>query len=332
MYQDILTEQRDGPWWQRLPFPFEAVSVEEGQRPIGFRFSRYIINIKATLLGREIIACGESDNKDTAHAKALSELIERATLISGPDSYGSLTSNGWAAHPDSKQARLNAIFEIAERDAVLAQWYSSTPFFVLDPSSYLFEIQTWIQDELSRSEFPKLSILISTQGLGPSVTCLLMNDEGRGVCSHSCKSSLLESTQSAISEACRAAHSSIRREHWKDTLKLKTQQSGSVDPGAHSLYYAYHEQFPAWMFGESISWKSVNELWAHRIETLLCESDAFSFHLALNSPINVGFVRHPKAFELVWGITDVEKVSQSPGAKRLNLKSENINRKPHIVS
>jgi ribosomal protein S12 methylthiotransferase accessory factor YcaO len=76
------------------------------------------------------------------------------------------TSNGWAAHPSEAQAKLNAIFELVERDAVLAQWYSKTPFLRLTSAEFPENLQRWASTELAISEYPELIVLFSTEGLG----------------------------------------------------------------------------------------------------------------------------------------------------------------------
>jgi YcaO cyclodehydratase, ATP-ad Mg2+-binding len=314
-----------------FPFAYESIQISTGSRPIGFRFSKFITDIAAVLDGREIVVCGESFDHDNGMDKAISELIERsALLVCGPQ-YFAETSNGWAAHPKRDQARTNAILELVERDAVLAQWYSRTPFRQLPTDQLPSSIRDWARSELSKSEFPILKILISTQGLGPSVTCLLQNSKGLGVSAHSTRATLDDSIESAIAEACRAAHLSIRRAHWKDTLKLKDGAPGIVDPSAHALYYAYHEPFPSWMFGATERHDSASSEWCTRIKSCL-ESDDFVFQSVMTTPTNVGFARHPSALTLHWQATKVNLVLQENGIKRLNLKPETINEKPHIVS
>jgi len=314
-----------------LPFLYNSLRIEEGHRPVGFRFSKHIFNIVANLNGREIVVCGEAETRELAYAKVTSELIERSALLTNAAKYGVGTSNGWAAHPDRKQAKINATLELVERDAVLAQWYSSTPFLQIDSVSLPIEIQSWASQELSRSEYPKLILLLSSKGFGPSVTCILQNEHGFGVSAHCTKSELYQSVVGAITEACRAAHSSIRKEHWKNSLKLKNGVSGLLDPSTHGVYYAYHEPFPKWMFGKSISYVDANSLWTERVAEVLFDSQ-FKFQSVMELPIHVGFTTHPQAFELIWERTDAKEISQSIGAKRLNLKSETINGNPHIVS
>jgi len=309
-------------------YPFQGLSVEIGHRPEGLRYSQHIINIKATLEGHRIVVTGEGDSIRLALAKACSELTERAALISTGDLYGATTSNGWSAHPEFQTARQHAVFELIERDAVLAQWYSSTPFLKIRSDQFPLDLKKWAASELSRSEFPELSVLISTKGLGPSVTCLLKNKNGFGVSGHASRATLRNAIESALAEACRAAHATLRREYWGDTFKLKNKTPGPVDPGAHSVYYAYHEPFPKWMEGNAISWTEADTLWRFRIGGIV-ESD-FSFQTVLQAPIFAGFAKHPLAVELHWGSTDENLVRCSVTAQRLGEIS--INNETHIVS
>jgi hypothetical protein len=312
-------------------FPYDAISIEDGQRPIGFRFVRHIVNINASLAGNDLIITGEADTLELARAKARSELIERSALISFGHNYGAETSNGWAAHPDKDQAHSNAILELVERDAVLAQWYSSTPFFELKPSEWPLDIKHWAASELARSEFPRLRLLISTQGLGPSVTCLFMNASGHGVSAHATRSTLDESIRSAITEACRPAHASIRREHWKNTLALKAGDGNPRSSEAHAVYYAYHEPFPQWIFGEELNWDGALNLWRQRMLVLVAD-DQFDFTIVMTEPMFVGFARHPKAFHLRWGNTNPEWIASLSGSKRLGLSKDKINKSVHIIA
>ncbi|MDZ4660406.1 MAG: YcaO-like family protein [Pseudomonadota bacterium] len=314
-----------------LPFSYESIRIETGRRPIGFRFSKYITDISAVLNNREIIVCGESDDQDTGMNKAISELIERSALLAFGGQYGAETSNGWAAHPTKDQARMNAILELVERDAVLAQWYTKTPFTQLEQDQLPLEIISWQKSELSRSEFPILKFLISTKGLGPSVTCILMNKNGFGVSAHSTRATLEDAISSAISEACRAAHASIRKAHWKDTLKLKETDLGFVGPSAHALFYAYHEPFPSWMFGKSEPFELVKSFWGENVKHCL-KDRRFCYQQVMSIPTHVGFAHHPLALTLKWQSTNIETLLREKGIERLNLKTEPINEKPHIVS
>lgn len=314
-----------------FPFTYQSIQISTGFRPIGFRYSKYITEISAQLDGHEIVVCGESEIKGIDYQKAFSELIERSALIKYGSNFSAKTSNGWAAHPQKDQTRINAILEVAERDAVLAHWYSQTPFIEVPNEELPFDVQAWVQCELSQSEFPILRLLFSTIGIGPSVTCVLMNKSGFGVSAHATKETISGSISSAISEACRAAHASIRRSHWKDTKRLKLGESGPVDPSAHALYYAYHERFPDWMFGAQQSYLEVKKNWYLKLQECLSDSQ-FYYQEVMSSPLYVGFATHPETFDIRWETTDPQSVVNEIGFKRLKIKQEAINCKPHIVS
>lgn len=310
-------------------FPYDSISIEVSPRPAGFQFYRYAINIVAQLAGRKFVATGEADTFDLAKIKAHSELAERSALITSPIAANATTSNGWAAHPNESQTKLNAVFELVERDAVLAQWYSKTPFFRLSATEFPITLQKWIATELSISEYPELVLLLSTEGLGPSVSCILRNAKGFGVSGHATRATLTDSIDGALAEGCRAAHASIRREYWGDTLKLKRKDDGWVEPGAHSVFYAYHEPFPNWINGKELSWNFANALWDTRINELTQNIDDFQFECVLKSPLFIGFAKHPLAFDLCWGST-TDEVANSMGAKRMGLKF--VNKETHVVS
>jgi len=323
----------EGPeWWRELPFPYSAFQISEGSRPEGFRFHSHIVNIEAELWGREIGACGEADSRELAMTKAIAELLERSALAKwkrhNPNKLSS--SNGWAAHTDFDAAKSAAILELIERDAVLAQWYTATPFQEIPTDELPTRIQKWQKDELVKSEFPILKVLLSTRGLGPSVTCVFMNEKGYGVSSHATRMTLAESIESAIAEACRAAHLSLRKAFWQDTLKLKAGNDATVKNGAHAVYYAYEETLPTWMFGSRVYWETASVEWKSRIETALKEQ--FHFEVALESPLIVGRASHESALPLVWGPTDIEQVLKTAAGKKLVTQSTEWNLKPHIIS
>lgn len=314
------------------PFTYDFIRLEVGYRPIGFRFAKHILNITAIINQRELIVCGEADDLETAKAKVFSELMERSALIVYGDGYQATNSNGWAAHPDCAQARCNAIFELVERDAVLAQWYTGTPFLELEQSDWPIDIQQWAKNELAASEFPQMKILLSTLGLGPSVTVIFLNKTGFGVSAHSTKATLTDSIESAIAEACRSAHASIRREHWSESLKLKIGQGVLTVAEAHAVYYAYHEVFPVWMFGDNLKWEAALELWERKIEALKQIETEFGYSIVMKSPLSVVFARHPRSFPLTWGNTITDWVTSQAGWKRLGLNSNKLNKEVHIVS
>ncbi len=339
MSQVAIDEKADSRWSALIPFQYENLKISYGSRPVGFRFSKHIVNIEGYFQSIEINSCGEASTLDLAKTKAVAELIERTAMwqwCKESDGSSIKTSNGWAAHQTMNEAKMNAVFERVERDAVLAQWYFKKPFFEIDLATLPDELQSWTKEELSQSEFPQLRVLLSTEGLGPSITCIFMNADGFGVSSHSSGLSIKASIESAIAEACRVAHHTLRRSFWKDSLRLKTSDiSTRVAPGAHAVYYAYHEAFPAWMFGPVQSWFEASQYWKNRIEQFQKEiASEFQFNSILTQPLHVGYATHPDCLELLWGPTTHKHTLEIKANKRFAafLSEGTINTKPHIVS
>lgn len=315
-----------------LPFDYENLRISSDCRPIGFRFYKNSFTIGAHLHGKNILVCGEDNDRDVAVSKAVSELIERSVLIEHAAKTPSIkTSNGWAAHFDKDTAKLNAALEIVERDGVLTHWYSNAAFIEIDTRQLPINILSWVEAELSKSEFPLLRVLLSTKGIGPSVTCIFMNKNGFGVCGHSSKIDLLAAIENAIGEACRAAHLTLRNAYYADSEILKRGGSEKINPGAHAVYYAYHEPFPQWMFDEKVSWFSGQEIWNKRMtefqKNIICD---FEIETAITEPLFVTFARHPRAFDLSWGSKAPTEILNSVASYRLNRNE--INLKPHPIS
>jgi len=329
-----------------LPFHYQSIKILESHRPKGFRFHNHSIIIDAQFKEVSIISCGEDSELMAAIAKARSELIERTALANLPSLEWNLnktgipikcnTSNGWAAHPQKNKAEIGAVLELLERDAVMAQWYKESPFLELEialaPEPFPLKVINWANTELAQSEFPILRILLSTEGLGASITCLLLNNQGFGVCGHSTKLQLEDAVDNAIGEACRAAQFTLRKSFWRDSLSLKENSyDAKINPGAHGVYYAYHEAFPKWMFGNQISWNLALTLWNKSISRILnTYFDEFNLITQYHAPLFVSCARHPKALVLTWGNTDQKRIEELRSNERL--KGVTINTKPHIIS
>lgn len=325
----------NGPaWWRALPFNLKDLKVTLAERPTGFRFSQFIYNIEARLNEKVIIACGESASPDLAMTRAVAELVERSAMLSFSriTANGYQTSSGWAAHENEQLCKQGAALELIERDAVLAQWYTSTPFIEIDPNGFPNALKIWKSADLANSEFPQLRILLSTEGLGPSVSCLLTNAEGFGVSGHATKLTLYDSIESALAEACRAAHLAIRRSFWNESIELKYKAPESIDPATHGVFYAYHEPFPNWMFGPRTIWDFAEHYWRRRISEI--NFDEFRVEVVLNEPFVVGFATHPEVLEVKWGSTNESDIRCKIMERQFsNLsKVEKLNLKPHIVS
>ena len=320
-----------------MPFQYESVRLYPDQRPLGFQFSPFIVNIEAHLSNSHILACGEADTQELATAKAVSELIERSMLLSWSKIDSTIkTSNGWAAHPDQASSQDNAIFELVERDVVLIHRYATTSLYEVSSEVLPDKFKKWLENDLSQSEFPRLRVLISRLGLGPSVTCLLMNDQGYGVSGHSAGNSLEAALESALAEACRSAHHSIVRSFFHDTTILRDGLSSSrVAPGAHGVYYSYHEPFPEWLFGKSLTWDQGLRFWRDHNAQLRSRFPEFRLVETLKTPVFVTFAEHSDCLPLLWGpttaVTSKTILNAMMSLGKLS-RDGRLNMKPHIVA
>ncbi|OYZ24306.1 MAG: hypothetical protein B7Y39_01235 [Bdellovibrio sp. 28-41-41] len=321
-------------WWNSLPFKLSEISVTELVRPIGFRFRKYAFNIAGKLNGKSMVATGEADNKVLAITKAVAEFIERCTLIDYAENNKKIkTSNGWAAHTEFKKSQENAIRELVERDAVLRHWYSRTPFVVLNSESLPPSIQTFILDELSKSEFPQLKILISQIGYGPSVTAVLMNSDGYGVTGNCSKESMFDAIAGAIEEACRLAQHYLLKSHLSDTKKMNSGMKFKVDTGAHGVFYAHQKPFPEWMFGECVGLDGANQLWFKKNSDLHKVKDQFKVFEVARDPLFVCRAENEQIIELSWGIEDRESLLARLLGKMplISILEKELNLEPHII-
>ena len=300
-------------------------------RPEGFRFSKHVINIEARVSDRTLVATGEADTEEIAFAKAYSEVVERLAFFQWTETHhGIRNTNGWAAHPEAATAKLNSVFELCERDSVLKHWASQCALKEMVFMSLPGEIQNWTAHELTNSELPILRAFVTTHGFAPAVVCALMNESGFGVTGHASGLNLESALSSAIVEACRAAHHMIRRSFWNDAIALRDGDSTKeIQPGAHSVYYAYIEPLPQWMFGKFTSYGEASANWNQLVAQLI-ESDIndFTFTKVLVGEITVGFASHPFCYDLQWGCP--QGLWMGGGRQFEPFGSKNL--KPHFVA
>ena len=318
---------------KKYPFIYNDITIREDSRPAGFLFYPFSLTIAVRYCEHELVVCGEGFTQDEAFAKVISELIERTCMLNETRKNPVLgtTSNGWAAHIGYSCARNAAIFEIIERDAVLAQWYSQTPFLQIHFDTLPQNIQGWASNELSRSEFPLLKVLITTEGLGPSVTVLLMNNHGYGVCGHSTKLDLSAAIENAVGEACRTAQMSLRNLYFEETEKLNLGVSGKTKPVAHGLYYAYQKPFPAWMVGKTVLFSEASDVWCKNLDRVF---QLFGWQILMYEvgELFVAKASHPSSLELKWGPTHESSLSNLTAKFRLKLKNNKLNLEPHPIA
>lgn len=323
--KEILTAKRVSA----TLFHLDSVNLEvnETYRPIGFRLAKHSYNTLLKYNDKEFLGCGEdTKSKTTASEKSISEAVERAVFSLSPKT-GS--SNGWAAHIDLESAAISAITELAERDSAIKHWLTFTPMMLVEASEIL---PFYFLSELKQSEFPIPKVFVSFEFSGPLATVFLMNEEGNAVTGHSSGASLEEAVISATIEACRAAHHFQRFHFYRETGKLLSEKDiESVQPGVHSLIYAYHKPVPSWFFGDKISKRSAQGKWTESYSGLneLAEKSAFTAFQCLNRTIvhavNDSFC------PMFWGHTTIQIVDQFKHLNPNFFDSKQVNFQPHLV-
>lgn len=309
----------------------EIVESHLSPRPEGFRLSKYSYNTIVKYSGIDALGCGEDTlNEDLARTKSLSEAIERVVMKwVARNSRKQITSNGWAAHPNLEEALYNSVLELTERDSALMHWLTMTPMLRVHanevfPPEFL--------SELKRSEFPKLVTIVSFDFSGPLVTSLLMNENGHAISGHASGADFSRAVVSATIEACRAAHHYQRYSYYSETKNIFGQDYiGVIDPGAHSLMYAYHEKLPTWIFGKSISTNEAGLAWKDKITEVagLIEDTKFSvYKLASHYVVRA---ENPGLQQIYWGSTQRAAKADLINWDRVKKKSNLINNQPHMV-
>jgi hypothetical protein len=115
-----------------------------------------------------------------------------------------------------------------------------------------------MSETLSRStRFNRLRILVSHLGHIPTVTTILLDNDGFAVLSHSTDRDFETAIVKAMAETCRIAHMAMTR---------KNNSKEFTGPEDHALGYATHEKLPAFIFGEKIDLKSAQAMWKKKFK------------------------------------------------------------------
>lgn len=313
---------------QFCDFDLSQIRLSESKRPEGYRLAKYSYNAFVDYKNSLIIGCGEDcESEDLAKEKAISELIERLCLKSFcTENQFKSTSNGWAAHPHLELAKFASVFELIERDAAVSHWLTKTPMYMVETSSIL--PNTFIR-ELSLSEFNELVCLVSFDFSGPLVTILLKNPEGYVISGHASGVSFKKCVQAATIEACRAAHHYLRFSFFDETKSILTNLNNfAVEPGAHSLMYAYHEPMPGWIFGKRLSYIKCQKMWDEKVLTFNNIMAASTFTIFKVADRFVTKAENPNLQSIFWGsTTQALKDNLINYSNKKNIK----NYKPHLV-
>ena len=241
--------------------------------------------------------------------KAISEALERYAL-----KYFTFknkvteTSSGWACHFSPVQAIENALFELIERDVALTNWEDYGTFFEIPEILWPSKIINWKMNHPENIEFSNLKIYLSKNENGCCVTALLFNDKSNFVAGHASRNSLDQAILSATSECMRAAHSALRFEYINDVISLHTYKHfNAVEPGAHSLAYAYSQTLPKEIRIELSTAEKILDLWNfHQNNFKFLDYSNLDITLFKIENRFVARVKSNKMREIYWGQNKIE--------------------------
>lgn len=239
-----------------------------------------------------------------AREKALSEAIERSVLAEHVETQGKTeTSNGWSCHLSESLAVENAILELIERDVALTAWQSGGPFLEFPQSLWPVPLHAWQNSLRIRPEFFDLRILLSATNNGACISALLFNERNNFVAGHASALTIESAILSATAECLRAAHSAMRLEHFAEVADLHADTgSNPVEPGVHSVAYAYTVALPKEVEIVPASEKEVEARWSeHHRNFQNLDRRSLDITLFRVNGRAVARVRSDKFREIFWG-------------------------------
>ncbi len=316
------------------------IKIKSPQRSYKTTFvhSKYYYFTKVTGGGFNEVGHAEGDCQLITIQKSISEAVERILYrcLKGTE-HGTLTSNGWATHLNRHSAEKAAVAELLERDAALVHWLCKKPLLEIANEDTPQWIKSWENENLKNSEFPHLRILVSQLGHVPTISTMLINDNGHGVISHCADRSPNRAIYRALAETCRLARMATSKRYIDSSLARTTLNEHTdtiLGPIEHAVAFAHHLTFPDWIFGEKVSMREASSKWHLHLKQFTLNPISYSFKEVLTSPLSSGYCSSPDVQDLFFG-----KTTNAEKAKHLNvgrLKSVNlggsINLVPHFVA
>lgn len=309
-------------------------------RPVGLRFSAFAFMTEVSAGDFRGFGFGEAPTKLVAFQKSIAEGVERALYKSLKGTpFGTLNSNGWAAHIDKERAFKSAVDELVERDAILVHWLSKTPMAEIKPATWPTWLTQWTQTELRLSPtFNQLRVLVSSMGYKPTITTVLMSGDAHAVLSHATAPSIEQALCKALAETCRIAQIAMEGTHTTSSAALATENESNetISPEDHAMYYALHEPLPHWIFGESINWVVARAQWmfGHKmfISSTVSTLDT-KFYQITDGPLVVGYATSDLIQNLYFGRTQDAQARGLINVRRIEevRHNEGLNLMPHCV-
>ncbi|MGK5087334.1 YcaO-like family protein [Bdellovibrionota bacterium FG-2] len=315
------------------------ISPPQPMKTEGFRFSKFYYCTEIRGGGFHEAGFGEAEFPLLAIQKSISEAVERILFraLKGT-THGTPNSNGWAAHVNKEAAKKAALYELLERDAVLVHWFSKTPFSRIQNNELPKWLPAWSDQNLKKSVFPEVRVLISHAGHAPTVSTQFLNADGHGVISHAAGDSLENALVRAFAETCRLARMAVSHRYYTTSRQLLDFETplttNPVGPAEQAVAYAHHFRFPAWLSDETIHWKQAKAQWNRHLRQFTKNPIRHEFNEIIASPLSAGYCTSPDVQNLFFGRTEDAKQKNILNFERLGrLKTlEAINQLPHFVA
>lgn len=276
--------------------------------------------------GIQATGFGEGNSSILALQKSIAEGVERLIFKSlKQTSLGTKSSNGWAAHVTANRAETAATMELLERDAVLVHWLTKTPFLEISVGDFPKPLSFWMKNLRNSSQrFKNLRVLVSCLGYVPTITTILLDDDGFAVLSHATDPELEVAIDKALSETCRIAH--IAHASIDKVRSLNR-------PEDHALFYALHEKMPQFLFGKKIDLKSANLNWKKYFNKFDPAKLGIRFNTMKCGPLFVSRASSDRVQDLFFGETNAAQKNGWINERRITeaVGLTTINPMPHFV-
>jgi hypothetical protein len=211
----------------------------------------HVTQVRKTLpSGRECAGLGVDKNPKLALLKAVSEYFERKAVLTFGHNFKFKSTNGVASHKYSLLAKHAAYFELAERDAFLAHWYSRRPFKKIEvPSKNQSDFQKLIE-----GKNVKLLFYETTLGFEKATVCFIVDKSSGGfaigLSAGRGSLDLEKSFQEAIINFELGGYGFSKEDLLKDY-----DENGLTSLQAHRTYWLYKSILPSWILTGSLDKK-----------------------------------------------------------------------------
>ena len=113
---------------------------------------------------------------------------------------------------------------------------------------------------------------------------------------------------------------------------IKKSSEYKIGPLEHSVFYAFHEKIPSWIFGEKISINKIKKEWKKKYNFKHEKTIQVKYHSIVEDGLYVGYCESGDLQNLYFGKTEKAISENKINFKRLGMSLKNINNDPHFVA